>query len=160
MTGRRLTPDSTHMHGTCIAIGSAGVLILGPPGSGKSDLALRLIDQPGLGTSGKPEAAQLVADDQVVLRRSGNGVLASPPAALAGKLEIRGLGIVGMRYVMDIPLHLVVRLATAANIERLPEPENQHLDILGTVLALTEIDPHLPSAAARVRAALDHFGKG
>ena len=57
------------IHGTCIALDGEGVLLVGKPGSGKSDLALRLIDQPGSGLSGIPKTAQLVADDQVIIRK-------------------------------------------------------------------------------------------
>lgn len=155
MTGPRQTPDSELMHGTCVAIGGAGVLILGPPGSGKSDLALRLIDQPGFGISGTLKSAQLVSDDQVLLRREGDAVLATPPAAIAGKMEIRGLGIVTLSHATDVPLRLCVQLTDAAKIERLPELQDQQSLILGIVIPRIEIDPRLPSTPARVRAALD-----
>jgi HPr Serine kinase C-terminal domain len=79
--------DALMVHGTVVAIDGGGVLLRGPSGRGKSDLALRLIDA----------GARLVADDQVLLQRSGMQVLARAPAVLAGLLEIRGVGIVADR---------------------------------------------------------------
>src|SRR5258707_15075286 len=99
MTELPLTqPDETLVHGTCVTVGEVGVLILGPPGSGKSGLALRLIDQPGFGISGEIKKARLVADDQVAVRREDNRLVASAPLVIAGKLEIRGLGLVAVAH--------------------------------------------------------------
>jgi serine kinase of HPr protein (carbohydrate metabolism regulator) len=100
------------VYGTTVALGNKGVLIRGPSGSGKSDLALRLIDG----------GAVLVADDQTEIA-PGDGVpTASPPATIAGLLEVRGMGIVRMAYRIRVPLALVVDLADPADIERLPDP--------------------------------------
>src|SRR5690348_6821760 len=71
------------VHGTAVAIDGEAVLLLGPSGAGKSDLALRLIET----------GAQLVADDQAELRRSGSLILVSAPAAIFGLIEARGIGI-------------------------------------------------------------------
>ena len=155
MTGHPLTPDLETLHGTCVAIDGAGVLILGPPGAGKSDLALRLIDEAGSGISGRPKVAKLVSDDQVVVRRRGRELFASPPAGIAGKLEIRGQGIVELPHASEVVLRLCVKLVPAAAIERMPEPGSSGHVILGIVLAQVDIDPLVPSAAARVRAAVD-----
>lgn len=155
MTGHPLTPDHETIHGTCVAIAGAGVLIAGPPGAGKSDLALRLIDGAGCGISGKPKVAKLVSDDQVVVRRLGHKLFASPPASIAGKLEIRGQGIVDLPHVSEVALRLCVNLVPAAGIERMPEPGASRHVILGIVLAQVNIDPSAASAAARVRAAVD-----
>jgi serine kinase of HPr protein (carbohydrate metabolism regulator) len=130
-----------------------GVIILGPPGSGKSDLALRLIDQPGNGTSGRLRMAQLVSDDQVLISRSGGGLLASAPGEIRGKLEVRGLGIVTLPVRATVRLALAVRLAVTSSIERMPEPEA--FDLLGIPLPMVRIDPAQSSAPARLRAALD-----
>jgi serine kinase of HPr protein (carbohydrate metabolism regulator) len=145
------------IHGTCLALGSAGVLLLGSPGSGKSDLALRLIDQPGDGLSGETRAARLVADDQVAIRRAGSTLIATAPAALAGLLEIRGLGLARLPALPEVVLRLAVRLTPAAEIERLPDLARARMDILGVGLPLILLDPLSASAPARVRAALDHF---
>ena len=147
------------IHGTCLAIGGEGVLLVGKPGSGKSDLALRLIDQGGAGLSGRDRTAQLVADDQVVIRRSGGGLVASAPASLKGKLEIRGLGIAELSVVAEARLRLAVRLTPSTEIERMPELGTPRMDILGEALPLILLDPWNASAPARLRAALDQFIK-
>lgn len=148
------------IHGTCLAIGGEGVLLLGQPGSGKSDLALRLIDGAGSGLSGQMRGAMLVADDQVLIRRAEGRLIVSAPAALEGKLEIRGLGIASLPIERDVPLRLAIRLTPAPDIERLPDLEKSRMDILGLAIPLVLLDPEKPSAPARVRAALDHFATG
>ena len=145
------------IHGTCFAIGGEGVLLVGKPGSGKSDLALRLIDQAGCGLSGTLRSAQLVADDQVVVRKVDGRLIASAPPALYGKLEIRGLGIAELAVVAETRLRLAVRLTPAAEIERLPDLGRARMDILGESLPLILLDPQNASAPARLRAALDQF---
>ncbi len=148
------------IHGTCLAVGEAGVLLLGKPGSGKSDLALRLIDGSGTGLSGIVRSARLVADDQVVVRKADGRLMASAPAALTGKLEIRGIGIVELAAGGEAVLRLAVRLTPAAEIERLPDLARSRMEILGLTIPLVLIDPQGPSAPARIRAALDHLGRG
>ena len=145
------------IHGTCLAIGGEGVLLVGKPGSGKSDLALRLIDQAGAGLSGRERTAQLVADDQVVIRKSAGVLLASAPPSLKGKLEIRGLGIAELAVAAEARLRLSVRLTPAAEIERLPDLGSARMEILGISLPLILLDPWNASAPARLRAALDQF---
>ena len=145
------------IHATCLAIGAAGVLLVGKPGSGKSDLALRLIDQGGFGLTGILRAAQLVADDQVVVRKSAGVLTASAPPSLRGKLEIRGLGIAELSVVAEARLRLAVRLTPASEIERLPDLPSARMDILGIGLPLILLDPLNASAPARLRAALDQF---
>ena len=129
------------------------MLILGEPGSGKSDLALRLIDEPGHGISGGPLSSELVSDDQVVITRKENRLVASAPAALRGKLEIRGLDIVKLETQPSVSLSLVVKLHSQLVIERLPDPRT--IEILGLALPLVEIDGIAASAPARLRAALN-----
>ena len=75
-------------------------MITGPSGSGKSDLALRLLDR----------GFALVSDDQTIVKRDGDRLLASPPPTIAGKLEIRGIGIVDMDHRSDVPVALIVEL--------------------------------------------------
>jgi HPr kinase/phosphorylase len=141
------------LHGTCVSVSGAGVLILGEPGSGKSTLALRLIDEPGHGISGVLLRSEFVADDQVIVTRDQDRLMASAPATLRGKLEIRGLGIVTLATPPSAPLALVVKLRDHSAIERLPDPAI--FDILGIALPLVEIDAKQPSAPARLRAALN-----
>ena len=129
-----------------------GILILGEPGAGKSDLALRLIDEPGFGISGSLKHSELVSDDQVIITRRDGKLVASAPSSINGKLEIRGLGIVALHTQPSTPLSLVVKLQDRSTIERLPE--HGTFDILGLALPLVEIDGTTASAPARLRAAL------
>jgi HPr kinase/phosphorylase len=122
-------------HGTCVARDGAGVLLIGPPGAGKSDLALRLIGR----------GFVLVADDQVEIADR----IASAPEALSGLLEVRGLGIVRLPHVARADLKLVVSLTDHS--ERLPAPLTH--PTLG--LPMVHLDPASASAADRVALALD-----
>jgi serine kinase of HPr protein (carbohydrate metabolism regulator) len=131
---------------TCVVVEGAGVLLRGPPGSGKSDLALRLIDG----------GARLVADDGVELRRHGADVIARlPPAApdsLRGRIEARGLGIAPVPSIAESRLDLVIDLVAPEAVERLPEPETANL--LGIELPLLRLAALEPSAPAKVRLAV------
>lgn len=147
-----LDAGSRLVHGTCVALAGCGVLILGPSGSGKSDLALRLIDQPGRGTGGERLSARLVADDQVRITSRQGRLVATAPPALAGLMEVRGLGIVALDCAAEAELELVVRLAEAKDIERLPE--RSQCVLFDLAVPEIAIDPRSPSAPARVRAGL------
>ena len=149
-------PGREIIHGGCLRIGSAGVLLLGPSGSGKSDLALGLIDKPGHALGGPLLKARLVADDQVVIWRESNALHAAPPENLAGLLEVRGLGLVHVKHLASTRLHMAVQLAPWREIERMPKPESYRLHDIA--LPLVRIDPDRPRAAARLRAALAHLG--
>jgi len=132
----------TLIHATTVAIDGAAVVIRGAPGSGKSDLALRLIDR----------GAVLVADDQTALRRQGASVRASAPASIAGLLEARGLGVVTLPTVSDVAVRLVVDLVPPELIERLPEAASETL--LGVTLPRLLLAPFESSAAAKLRLAV------
>ena len=134
----------SQVHGTCVAINGIGVLLTGPPGSGKSDLALRLIDQGG----------RLVADDRTEIVARGGRLVASAPPAMAGILEVRGLGLLRVECQAEAPLGLVVEMVSAGHVERLPEAESRVL--LGRPLPLIRLDPVPASAAAKVRLAIRH----
>jgi HPr kinase/phosphorylase len=144
------------LHGTCVVVGGRGVLILGPPGSGKSSLALRLMDEPGQGLSKDLMAAELVSDDQVIVTRAGRSLVASAPAQIKGKFEIRGLAIVEVPTLPKASLSLAVKLRPSSEIERLPDPAS--FDILGLSLPMVEIDAQAASAPSRLRAALNWLG--
>ncbi len=134
------------LQATCVAVDGAGVLLRGPPGSGKSDLALRLIDG----------GARLVADDGVALRRDGDCIAAGfpPEAAPAcrGRLEVRGIGIVAVPSSESVRLALVVELESGGAPERLPEPAT--VELLGIAVAAIRLDGFEASAAAKVRLAV------
>lgn len=99
------------IHANAVSFQGAGILLLGNSGSGKSDLSLRLIDQGGV----------LISDDYTSLSFQASTLCASPPENIAGKLEVRGIGIIDLPYKHNHPLHLVIMLCK--NYERLPEPD-------------------------------------
>ncbi len=127
--------------GTCVAIGGRGVLLRGPSGSGKSDLALRLIDG----------GAELVADDRIELEPGAGTVIASAPPAIRGLLEVRGIGVVRLPYRRSVPVALVVDLVDPPPA-RLPAPGTA--TIQGHALPVIRLTAQGASAAARVRLAL------
>jgi serine kinase of HPr protein (carbohydrate metabolism regulator) len=137
--------SSETVHATCVAVDARAVLISGPSGAGKSDLALRLIDR----------GFTLVSDDQTLVRKSGERLLATAPAAIAGKLEIRGIGIVDMETFNDVPICLVVDLTS--DIRRMPD-DSRERSVLGIAVPLISVDATAASAAAKVALALDRFG--
>jgi serine kinase of HPr protein (carbohydrate metabolism regulator) len=121
------------------------VLITGPSGSGKSDLTLRLLDR----------GFTLVRDDRTVVKREGDRLIASAPPNIAGKLEIRGIGIVDMETVDNMPVALFVELTS--EIQRLPD-ENRERPVLGVRIPLISIDAMSASAPSKVALALDRMG--
>jgi len=133
---------STQLHASCVSIDGKGVLLLGASGSGKSDLALRLIDG----------GAQLVADDRVDVLRQDETLIASAPENLRGMLEVRGVGIVRLPYSAQISLSLAVRLVDRDEVERLPEPKVW--DCLGVQLPVLSLHAFDVSAPAKIRIAL------
>ena len=133
------------LHASTVAIGGRAVLITGPSGSGKSDLTLRLLDR----------GFTLVSDDQTVVRRENDRLIASAPPRIAGKLEVRGLGIVEMESAGDVPVALLVELTS--EVERLPE-ESRERPVLGVPLPLVSLDALTASAPSKVALALDRLG--
>lgn len=117
------TGAAANVHASCVALDGRGLLITGPSGSGKSALALQLM---ALG-------ARLVADDRVDLRRAGDGVIASCPAALHGLIEARGLGLLRAEALAQAELALVVDLAV---VETARLPPLRHIPVLGVALPL------------------------
>lgn len=134
---------SETLHASTVAIDGRGVMLEGPSGAGKSDLALRLIDR----------GAVLVSDDYTVLARSGDTLIASAPPTIAGRIEVRGVGILPIANVAQIPISLLVRLTT--EVERLPEPAVR--SIVGVPIPEIAIDPHQHSAPIKVELALRHL---
>ena len=143
MTTRRLSSES--IHASTVAMEGRAVLITGPSGSGKSDLTLRLLDR----------GFTLVSDDQTIVRRDGERLIAAAPASIAGKLEIRGVGIVDMESVRDIPIALLVELTS--DIQRMPD-DSRERPMLGVPLPLVSIDALTASAPSKVALALDRLG--
>jgi serine kinase of HPr protein (carbohydrate metabolism regulator) len=141
--GSRLSAET--VHASTVAIDGRAVLITGPSGSGKSDLALRLLDR----------GFVLVSDDQTIVKRQGDRLHASPPPNIAGKLEIRGIGIVEMDTVTDLPVALIVELTS--DMQRLPD-DSRERPILGVNLPLITIDAMTASAPSKVALGLDRLG--
>lgn len=133
-------PSSDTLHATTVAIDGQAVVIEGPSGAGKSDLALRLIDR----------GAVLVSDDRTLLVRDGDRLIARAPATMAGRIEIRGLGLAVVAHVGTAPVALIVRLA--GEDQRLPERRVRR--IAGITVRELTLDPHRPSAPIKVEWAL------
>lgn len=140
----------TH-HGTAIAVDGRAALIRGASGTGKSDLALRCI---ALAPSALlPGAVQLVADDRVVLTTCGDRLRVEPPPSLAGRVEVRGLGILELPYAPHAFIALVVDLAAPGDIDRLPDPPLR-TSLLGIDMPLIRLAPFEPSAPIKLLLAL------
>lgn len=136
--------SSETVHASTVAIDGKAVLIGGPSGSGKSDLALRLIDR----------GAVLVSDDYTIVRRTDAGLVASAPATIAGKMEVRGLGIVEMATAAEAPVALFVELD--ASPQRLPEP-GETRSLAGVAVPVVALNGHESSAPIKVELALKHI---
>jgi serine kinase of HPr protein (carbohydrate metabolism regulator) len=137
--------SSENLHASTVARDGRAVLISGPSGSGKSDLALRLLDR----------GFTLVSDDRTIVRRDGDRLIATAPERIRGKLEVRGIGIVDMECTPDVSVALVVELTS--DIQRLPDDSRERL-ILGTGIPLISVDAMTASAASKVSLALDRLG--
>lgn len=134
-------PSSEMLHASSVAIGGQAVLITGLSGSGKSDLALRLIDR----------GATLLSDDYTLVTRAGSDLTASAPATIKGKLEVRGLGIIDMIAVDSAPVALIVRLGE--DVPRLPERLEQQ-SVAGVDVAVVALPAFEASTAIKVELAL------
>lgn len=128
------------VHATCVAKDGRGVIIAGRSGSGKSDLALRLIDR----------GFMLVGDDQVMISKAADGLIATAPATTKGKLEVRGIGIADMPYAESAAVSLWIDLSS--EIKRLPESEKHR--ILGVEIPAISLDAFTASAPLKVELAL------
>jgi HPr kinase/phosphorylase len=129
------------VHATAIAINDHGVLLVGPSGSGKSDLALRLIDR----------GAVLISDDIVFIEQSAGKPLLHVAPNIEGRIEIRGVGIVDASHTKSAVMRMVVEMAPPT--ERLP-PENLSTDIAGHSVPMVKIAALEASAPLKVEYAL------
>ena len=137
--------SSETLHATTVAIDGRAVLISGPSGSGKSDLALRLLDR----------GFALVSDDQTFLRVRDGRLIASAPPTIRGKLEVRGIGIVEVESIADVPVALVVELTS--DMQRLPD-DSRERTVLDVKVPVVSVDAMTASAPSKVAMALDRLG--
>jgi len=133
------------LHASCVAIGGHGILITGPSGSGKSDLALRLIDR----------GAALVSDDYTLLSNRSGLLVARPPTNISGMLEVRHIGIVHLPCAIDVPIALAVALEEKP--QRMPDPVPT-LDLHGIAVPCVALAGFEASAPVKVEHALMRFG--
>ena len=143
-----MAQQSLNIHASCVMLGRAGVLLLGPSGAGKSDLALRLLD----------EGARLVADDRTDLFVKNQKLFARAPAAIAGLIEVRGLGIIARPTAKTAAVALAVQLGGPA--ARLPEPAFYTPLKSAKPVPMMTLDAQAASAPARIRLALAAFSGG
>ena len=132
------------MHSSSIVIDDNGVLILGDSGSGKSDLALRLIDN----------GATLISDDVSICKKNLNNIYLYCPPEIKGLLEVREIGIITVPFVERIKLKLVVNLKSKNN-KRFPE--DNYFKILGIKVPLINIDGKNSSAVAKIKVKLNEI---
>jgi len=139
------------VHATAVAVGGQAVLIRGPSGSGKSDLALRCLavaPSPLI-----PAPAELVADDQVRIERIGERLRASAPPSIRDKLEVRGIGILAVPAVPAADVILIAHLASSVEIERFPDPMSA-VNLLGIEVPVLRLAPFEQSAPIKLLVAL------
>ena len=132
--------SSETLHASTVAIDGRAVLIEGRSGAGKSDLALRLIDR----------GAQLVSDDYTLVVRQGTGLIARAPGTIAGRMEVRGIGIVDLPHTADVPVALIVQLDT----EVLRLPERRTRKVAGVEVRQVALEALHASAPIKVELAL------
>jgi HPr kinase/phosphorylase len=135
------------IHASMVAWNDIGILLRGPSGSGKSQLSLQLMN----------DGAKLVADDQVLLQIENSKFFGSAPASLAGKIEIRGLGIMDVAHLPKAEIKLVVDLMPFAQISRMPEPDELHVEILNHQFPRLCLDPQSPAALAKLKLSFTFF---
>jgi serine kinase of HPr protein (carbohydrate metabolism regulator) len=147
-----VNPEGELLHGTCVALGENAAILTGPSGSGKSDLALRFI----LETPAELHPA-LVSDDQTCVEERGGTLMASAPPAIAGKMEVRGLGILDIPCRAEARLRLIVRLAEHDDIPRLPPSPLPDQKVCGVRLPVLTLAPFEASAHLKLRLAFAHL---
>jgi serine kinase of HPr protein (carbohydrate metabolism regulator) len=150
--------EGTLVHGTCVSLGRTGALLRGPSGSGKSDLALRFIYLARRGPAAI-EAPLLVADDQVLVHRLEDKLVARAPSSIRGLLEVRGIGIVEVKPAPESLLSVIVDLVAPGDVERMPQTQETEL-ILGVEVSVVRLAPFENSAPIKLAAAIARVRKG
>lgn len=151
-----MVPPVTTVHASAVLVGARAVLIRGPSGSGKSRLALELIEA---ARTGSLRFAKLVADDRVYLEPAAGRLLARPAEVLAGLIEVHGVGLLRLPHEPSAVVGLVVDLA-APDAERLPEASRRRTEIGGIELARLAVAAGaaaLPSVLAHINSPSDNW---
>lgn len=140
-------------HGTAIKVGDTGLLFVGPPGSGKSSLALQTLFSARIAG----HFAALVSDDQIFLDVADGKVRASAPPSIAGMIELRGSGIGRVKSIPEAILHHAVRLVEVHAENRIPE-ENQYWRAEGDIrLPMLFLDRKVRDPFPWLEALIDGF---
>lgn len=128
-----------NIHATAVFYQGSGVLIRGPSGSGKSDLAIRLIE----------DGANLIADDYVRIDTDVDKILLSAPKNIAGLIEVRGIGVINMESIKDVPLRVIFDLKPTSSINRMPENLNEIIE--GISIPVVEISAFECSVLSKIK---------
>lgn len=135
--------NTNPLHGTCVEVKGRAVLITGKPGSGKSSLALQLMDR----------GAILIADDQTALSQEEGGIVVRAPLALKGLMEVRGVGICQFPYQEKSFLKLFVEICDRIDVERLPE--STYIEYYGIQVPSLKLLKEDPLGAIKVELKVD-----
>ena len=142
--------SSIQLHGTCVALGETCALLTGEPGSGKSDLALRFLS---MFATADGTGAALIADDQTIVSREKDSLVACAPEATAGLIEVRGIGIIEAASRPQARLALIVELTNQDEIERLPDALSP-TTLLDVEVSRIKLEPFEASAPIKLKIAL------
>lgn len=151
-----MSANTSTVHGTVVQIDGKGIFLRGASGSGKSSIALRLLDD----CAQAHGSGFLVADDQVILEPSNGKIIARTPVNLAGLIEMRGAGIVKLRHIEEAMIDLVVDLVPAAYFERYPDEEARFIIMHNVSLHRLTIMERNPDSAVVIRTWLRSASNG
>jgi HPr kinase/phosphorylase len=144
-----MTADAALVWGTCVALGRSAAILTGASGSGKSDLALRFV----LSTPAELQPA-LIADDQVRVTRDRGRLIATAPEPIAGRIEVRGIGIVPLPTRDAAEVTLIVRLVALDAVPRMPPSPPPVQALCGIDVPVFQLTPFESSAHLKLRLAI------
>ena len=139
---------SEAIHATAVLYGANGILIRGKSGAGKSSLALALIERGG----------KLIADDRTMISAVNGRLIATPPAPIVGKIELRGHGLVTVPHERGAVVSLVADIVAEEGLERMPEPHQLSAMLLGITLPRQPVPEAAERGVRLVEAALGTLG--
>ena len=144
-------PDT--IHATLVQLFGFGVLLRGPSNSGKSSIALRLLDE----AEQSRTPCSLIADDQVILTSKAGHLVGKAPDNLFGKIEMRGVGIINIEARHECMIDLVVDLVAPQSLERMPDEKLDYITIFGVKIRRISIAERNPDASVIIRTILKAF---